>query len=330
MTRRRRRVRRGRGGRFVSTRKNPRRRRRTRSRRRRNPVTIAANPPRRRRRRRRNPVVLVRRGRRYRRLVSAPKVYTRRTRGRHKGSIRRLNPRRRRRSRRRNPVVLVRRRRGRGFRSYGKHRRVYTRRTRGRHKGTIRRMNPGIPGLGMLSSVLNVDTGITALQIGGGLVLNQLGPGLIARFSGKDSLRRGWVGVGVGLAANALVATAASYFGYRRLGRNLVLGAVVGIGADLVRMAVGAVTGRVRTAAPPAGAQSGMGALVSPEAMIETQALLSGGLGDFVQLSGGIPRRDFAGVGDYIEFTSQAAGANALQAQLAPQQVFSPGADEKF
>lgn len=311
---------RGRGGRFVSTKKRGRRRSR-----RRNPVAV--NPPRRRRRRRRNPTVLVRRGRRYRRLVSAPKVYTRRTRGKHKGSLRRLNPRRRRRSRRRrNPVVIV--RRGRRLKSYGKHRRVYTRRRRGKHKGTIRRMNPRhlqVAGLG-----LNLDTGIQVISVAGGVVLNQLAPGLIAQISGKDALRRGWTGVGVGLVASGLVATGVAMIGQKRLARNLAFGAAVGIGVDLVRMAVGKLLGsRARTAAPAASAQSGMGALVSPEAMIETQALLNG-MGDFVQLSGSIPRGDFAGMGDYVEFGSQAAGANALAAQLAPQQVFSPGADEKF
>lgn len=325
-----RRRKRGRGGRFVKAGAPKRRRRRSsgkarrRSSRRRRTVTVSVNPP---RRRRKNPTVLVRRGRRYRRLVTAKKVYTRRTRGPHKGSLRRLNPRRR----RRNPVVLV--RRGRRIKSYGEHRRVYTRRrrtTKRGHSGTIRRMNPfGIKLPGVLNG-LNLDLAIQGVQVGAGLVISQVAPGYVAAAIGKPGWARGAKGLGLGLASNLVLSTLLALSPrLRRASRNILIGAAAGIGASLIRMAVGAVTGRVRTPASAPAAQNGMGALVSPEAMIETQALLSG-VGDFVQLSGAVPRGDFRGMGDYIEFGSQAAGANALAAQLAPQQVFSPGADEKF
>lgn len=316
--RRRKAARRGRGGRFVKgggavKRRRSRRRkssgtrvRRRRSKRRKVTLSVAVNPPKRRRRRRRrsNPALYARRGRGLRKIGSAKRVYVKRrrkTRKGAKGSFRRLNPRRRRRAaahrRRSNPPRVV----GRGI-------------------------------VGTIKNLLSVNTALSGLQIGAGIVIDRAGPALISRYAGRD-LESGLTGIGVGLASNVAVSALLTLLKMPNAAAKVLLGGVGSTGARAIQYAIGYAGGRRMISARPASGAAaglrGLGAVVSPETMVETQALL----GDFVQLQGGIPRRDFAGVrglGDYVEFASQAAGNNAVAAELAPQGVFSPGSDEKF
>lgn len=215
----------------------------------------------------------------------------------------RINPRRRRRS---------------GRRVYGRRRRNPIHR---------RRRNP--LGGGMLGRILSMDTVYTVVQIGAGAAANKYAPQLAAKLLGRRDLERGMTGEAIGIAGNLLLAGVLQWAGYRSAAYKTAVGGALVVGGKLANYAASKM-GTTRSAPvlvpAPQGAVNGMGSIVSPESMVEAQALL----GDFVQLSGGIPPRDLRGFGDYIEFKSQAAGAQAMAAQLAPAEVFSPGPDEKF
>lgn len=216
-----------------------------------------------------------------------------------------------------------RRRRGGKRRSYGRRRRNPIGR---------RRRNP--LGGGMLGRILSMDTVYTVVQVGAGAAVNKYAPGLVAKALGKPALARGMTGEGIGIAANLGLAMLLQWAGYRSAAYKTAVGGALVVGGKVANYAAAqlGLTRRapVLTPVPAPNAVNGLGSVVSPESMIEAQALL----GDFVQLNGMgsyVPVRDLrGGMGDYIEFKSQAAGAQAMASQLATNEVFSPGPDEKF